>query len=392
MELIPKIKLVLVGGDKVGKTTFLKNLEKASFDNKSSKIKIETNDKTVVLDDRISKLSLSNKGLNEILNKSNTSPTSQNQIDENQSMLLGNNRKVSLTSQSSQVVQVNKDIIYKNKKYRVTILDSESQTSATELDNKYFLDVNGYFLLFSHEDISSFETIQSINNKITRKVGYKYIPRVLVGNKSDLSMEIEKERIKRLSNKWLCPYVETSNKEREEKNIEKCLLKMMKEIVKEANEDHPYDIKNLGKELNFINRQAKVFRIILNYILISSIIISFVLFFLDMIVFIEKIDVLAITVPSLLISLFSFCFLMGFIKKTSFKDSESVMRRMKYLVLNIFLHFLMLILILIDSNGFNIDYLSFGLYFVNLIFNFNAFILSKNIFPLYLSNFIGNYN
>lgn len=325
---VHKLRIVIVGGSHVGKTTLVGSILDGSI--------LETN-----IDDN-----------------------SARENDKDEVMIVQKRNSGGLNNSSSIFSGIaQKDIEYKNKIYRVSLIDSESQTKATTLsDNKYFSEIHGYLLVFAHDDPQSFETIQHTNLNIIQKVGNKYVPRVLVGNKSDLESDITSDRIKRLSKKILCPYVECSV--REGKNLDKILMKIIKEINKEINEEHPYDIRNLNRELNFISREARSFRQILNILLISLITISIMLAMLDIVAFAKHLDASLISIPAFCTSIFSAYINFKTLRLARKKESETILGFTKNHYFNIVLILVVVVSFVMNSSGIPLDYLTLTLYII----------------------------
>jgi Ras homolog enriched in brain len=69
--------------------------------------------------------------------------------------------------------------------------------------------IHGYVFVFSLTVRRSFDMLRVINEKLLNAVGYDRIPRVIVGNKSDLVHErqVTSEEAQKLAEEWNCPYV-----------------------------------------------------------------------------------------------------------------------------------------------------------------------------------------
>lgn len=350
MEDVQKIRLILLGGDKVGKTSLMHSILEGSIlevnpinqsDNQNSNSfpKISTNpykyenlENNYCID--LNNSPINNKTLqiqintNTVADNSNKSPSNsnnnltkiENNKNNNESTICNNSTtnitmeknepsktarnnssenvfnysdlttdEISSKSETSRASikslntinnyafhnipnSIQKNIQYKDKTYRITLYDSVSLTNASNqfFDGKSISEIQGFILVFALDDEISFETIQHVNNLLISKVGFKYVPRVLVGNKADLSPAIEKERITKLKNKLICPYVECSVKEGN--NLDKILVKILKEINKEYNDEHPYDILNANRELNCISRQANHYKNLLNVLFCAIIV------------------------------------------------------------------------------------------------------------------------
>lgn len=94
-----------------------------------------------------------------------------------------------------------KNYLNKNQELKINIIDTPGQSEYTPgLPNKYCvgkntflkfiikcLGVSGYILCFSIDDAHSFEIIQHVNKILLESIGTKYVPRVIVANKTDLN-------------------------------------------------------------------------------------------------------------------------------------------------------------------------------------------------------------
>lgn len=93
-----------------------------------------------------------------------------------------------------------KNYLYQNDEVKIIFVDSPGQNEFTPfLQNKYFIGkslyiisllnnkgVNAYLLVYSIADSNSFDVIQHINSILLNSVGAKYVPRIIVGNMTDL--------------------------------------------------------------------------------------------------------------------------------------------------------------------------------------------------------------
>ena len=372
MEKVQKIRLVILGGEKVGKTKLATSIldgsvleveedlnpnKKSSYENLSHSF-IEVN-------------STQEKSLLE-----ETSSSYRDEVQENKIYEKTNIRKIKKTHNSdNNLLSINstgnsnqKTIEYKNKYYKVSILDSDSMSSGqSEFYNlKNLSDIQGFILVFSLDNELSFTTVQHINQVLISKVGFKYVPRVLVGNKCDLKHEISKERIKKLKNKMICPYVECSNEEG--KNLDKILMKILKEIQNEANDEHPYDIVNANKELNTIGRNAHYFRQLLITLFIIVVALSFLLSLFDFISWFEGLEGKLFSIISFSCSLYTGSLGIICIKYSKNKEAEKMMKVLKFIYLSSLLNLIVIfILAFMSPYGSSIDYLTF---FINMLLIF----------------------
>lgn len=79
--------------------------------------------------------------------------------------------------------------------YDVNIDDTDGQDENSEFGMRYTTGIDGYVLVFSVRDYSSFQVIKAINEKlldtlmVTNRKGVSEVPRVLVGNQIDIAHE-----------------------------------------------------------------------------------------------------------------------------------------------------------------------------------------------------------
>jgi len=171
-----------------------------------------------------------------------------------------------------------KNYFYKNEELKLNLLDTAGQSEYTPaLPSRYCIGTHGYILAFSIDDIHSFEVIEHVNNILLEGIGSKYIPRILVGNKSDLDSqrEVENDKIKKMAHIMKCPFIECSalNGGLE---IDKIFSELLKEVDKEINDEYPYDIKNTKVTLNFVRKHHQTFNFILLCFMVFQIVFSFI--------------------------------------------------------------------------------------------------------------------
>lgn len=102
--------------------------------------------------------------------------------------------------------------------YDVTIVDTEGQDLASCFGLQYTIGVDGYILVFSVRDRSTFDVVKALNRKLLTTlnvldaVGTSDVPRVLVGNQVDIAheREVDNEDAKAFAAAIGVPYVETS--------------------------------------------------------------------------------------------------------------------------------------------------------------------------------------
>ncbi|CEP11609.1 hypothetical protein [Parasitella parasitica] len=107
-----------------------------------------------------------------------------------------------------------KTIRYKGYEYSVEIMDTAGQDEYSILSSHHASSMDGYVLVYSISSRSSFDMVKIIRDKILDFTGLESVPCVVVGNKSDLSIQrqISPEEGKELGEQWQCSTIETSAK------------------------------------------------------------------------------------------------------------------------------------------------------------------------------------
>ncbi|KAK3610965.1 hypothetical protein CHS0354_000969 [Potamilus streckersoni] len=100
--------------------------------------------------------------------------------------------------------------------YNLELKDTAGQDEYSILPQSYFMNIDGYVLVYSVNSFKSFEVVKIIYEKLLDMKGsINRVPVVLVGNKSDLTLEreVQYEDGKKLASSWNVPFLETSAKE-----------------------------------------------------------------------------------------------------------------------------------------------------------------------------------
>ncbi len=174
-----------------------------------------------------------------------------------------------------------KNYFYKNEEFKLNLLDTAGQSEYTPaLPNRYCIGTHGFILAFSIDDIHSFEVIQHVNKILLEGIGTKYIPRILVGNKSDLDSqrEVENDKIKKMAQIMKCPLIECSALNGGPE-IDRIFSELLKEVDKEINDEYPYDMKNTKVTLNFVRKHHQSFNFILLCFMVFQIVFLFIKLF-----------------------------------------------------------------------------------------------------------------
>jgi len=132
-----------------------------------------------------------------------------------------------------------KVIKYQGEDYQTEIVDTAGQDEFSIFQRRYSVGVDGYILVYSVTSKPSLEVVKVINDKILNACGTDKVPRVLVGNKSDLILErqISKEEGAQLATEWNCAFVECSGKHNE--NISEIFKQIIIEVEKEHKQPPP---------------------------------------------------------------------------------------------------------------------------------------------------------
>ncbi|XP_060575240.1 GTP-binding protein Rheb-like [Ruditapes philippinarum] len=109
-----------------------------------------------------------------------------------------------------------KTVMISGQEYALQLVDTAGQDEYSILPQSYFMNIDGYILVYSVNSQKSFEVIQFVYDKLLDMKGnIGSIPVVLVGNKCDLAMEreVSQEAGRRCAEKWKIPFLEASAKE-----------------------------------------------------------------------------------------------------------------------------------------------------------------------------------
>lgn len=106
-----------------------------------------------------------------------------------------------------------KVIRYRNQDFAVEIIDTAGQDEYTLLNNKHFIGVHGYMIVYSVASKQSFEMVRIIRDKILNHLGAEAVPIMVVANKSDLRPEqrqVSAADGKKVAEELGCGFVEAS--------------------------------------------------------------------------------------------------------------------------------------------------------------------------------------
>ncbi|KAF5093391.1 hypothetical protein D0Z03_002435 [Geotrichum reessii] len=123
-----------------------------------------------------------------------------------------------------------KPIKYKGVEYTTEIIDTAGQDEFSIMNQKHFIGIHGYMLIYSIASQSSFDMITIIRDKILDATGADSLPMVIVGNKTDLDSQrqVSYEEGKNLAESFGAAFVETSAKNNS--NIDKAFEALIAQI------------------------------------------------------------------------------------------------------------------------------------------------------------------
>ncbi|KAH8292206.1 hypothetical protein KR054_007090 [Drosophila jambulina] len=118
-----------------------------------------------------------------------------------------------------------------SQEYTVKLIDTAGQDEYSIFPVQYSMDFHGYVLVYSITSQKSFEVVKIIYEKLLDVMGKKYVPVVLVGNKTDLHQErtVSTDEGKKLAESWRAAFLETSAKQNEASS--RCSAKIKFESV-----------------------------------------------------------------------------------------------------------------------------------------------------------------
>jgi Ras family protein len=81
---------------------------------------------------------------------------------------------------------VTKQLLHRAHEVEVRIKDTQGLTSSDTFRNEYGIGYHGYALVYSVASAASLQVVTDINDRLCKLIGTTQVPRVLVGNKSDI--------------------------------------------------------------------------------------------------------------------------------------------------------------------------------------------------------------
>jgi Ras family protein len=123
-----------------------------------------------------------------------------------------------------------KCIHHRGHTYMTDIVDTAGQDQFSIFQPRYGVAVDGYVLVYSIASRPSFEMIRVLNDKILNATGNDKVPRIIVGNKTDLGKQrkVEHAEAQQLAKELGCDFVETSAKNNE--HIEEVFITLLDRI------------------------------------------------------------------------------------------------------------------------------------------------------------------
>jgi Ras homolog enriched in brain len=123
-----------------------------------------------------------------------------------------------------------KTVRMRGEEFTVDIVDTAGMDEHSLFMSQYGVGIHGYVLVYSVASRQSLDQIEILNDKILHASGSEQVPRILVGNKSDLSIDrrITADTGKSMAAKLGCPFVECSAKHND--NIDVVFLTLLQHI------------------------------------------------------------------------------------------------------------------------------------------------------------------
>ncbi|XP_054160781.1 GTP-binding protein Rheb-like [Oppia nitens] len=108
-----------------------------------------------------------------------------------------------------------KNVKLRGQDYGLRLVDTAGQDEYSIFPQAYAIDIHGYCLVYSINNMKSFDVVRVIYEKLLDMTGKVHVPIILVGNKLDLQHErvVSVEMGKELANKMKADFVEVSAKD-----------------------------------------------------------------------------------------------------------------------------------------------------------------------------------
>lgn len=123
-----------------------------------------------------------------------------------------------------------KPIKFKGVEYTTEIIDTAGQDEFSIMNQKHFIGIHGYMLVYSIASRVSFDMITIIRDKILNATGADTLPMVVVGNKADLDAQrqVSTEEGQQLAESFGAAFVETSAKSNQ--NVDRAFEALIAQI------------------------------------------------------------------------------------------------------------------------------------------------------------------
>jgi small GTP-binding protein len=140
-----------------------------------------------------------------------------------------------------------KQLVIDDRVAQLDILDTAGQEEFSAMREQYMRTGEGFLLVFSVTDKSSFDEIPRFHTQILRVKDKDEFPMILVGNKSDLENErtVSPTEVHELGRKLKIPYLESSAKQRI--NVDAAFHDLVRSI-RRSNEVHMVPTKGKKKK------------------------------------------------------------------------------------------------------------------------------------------------
>ena len=286
--------------------------------------------------------------------------------------------------------KIKKTITKNNEFIETEIIDIEGLSEFSVLPNKYLYGIDGYILLYSINDLKSFNFIKNIFFKLKEKIGDKKV-KILVGCKCDLINErkVLYEEGKKFSKLNKCSFIESSSKENI--NIEKIFLKLLVKINKYEDGFDNNDIKCL-KLIKIFIKNKKYMMNYSNIIFIFNLIFGIFYFIFGWIVLIKykniEIKGIIFILYGAILSFLEYLIIIALYKK----EKENIKKH----IIGMFLSDLIFIFInltqfqkyikIFNSNTNSLNIKIFLIFFLFLILNLTDLVISIIYYHIYFFN------
>jgi len=123
------------------------------------------------------------------------------------------------------------------------ILDTAGQEEFSSMQDQWMREGKGFLLVYNITSQTTYDEVQVLYDKILRTKDAEKVPLVLVGNKCDLEedRQVPHEDGQKLTEKWGCPFFETSAKEKINNTL--CFYEVVREIRKHEQQNQPVQKK-----------------------------------------------------------------------------------------------------------------------------------------------------